>query len=62
MNINGIRPIYNLIHSSIYLILLNNMFMVSIRYDIITNIPFHYSGSFLVILIITSNMDFVDTS
>ena len=35
--------------------------MVSIKEEIIPNSPFHYSGPLLVILSVSSNMDFGDT-
>ena len=61
MMIFGIKPCDKLINNSICIMLLSNMCMISIREEIIPNIPFHSSGPLLVILEIFTNVDFGDT-
>ena len=50
-----------IITNSICILFRRIVYMVSIKEDIIPNIPFQYSGTLLVILSVSRNMDFGDT-
>ena len=50
-----------LIQGNIFVVLWRGMYMVSIREEIIPNPPFQSPGKLLVILSVSSNMDFGDT-
>ena len=62
MNIYCIKLIENIINNSICIIFWRNICMVSIREEIIPNTPFQSPGPLLVILSVSSNVDFGDTS
>ena len=61
MNIHRGNPRDNLIPNSISILFWRNMFMVSIKEDIIPNLSFYSSGPFLVIWSVSGNMYFDDT-
>ena len=61
INIYWDKTSEKLIHDSISIILWRNMCMMYIREEVVPNPLFHSSRKLLVILIIYSNMDFVDT-
>ena len=61
INIYWDKTSEKVIHDSIFIIWWRNICMVYIREEVIPNPLFHSSRKLLVILIIYSNMDFVDT-
>ena len=62
MNISRINMSDRIITNSICIIFWSNICMVSIKEEIIQNPPFQFSGPVLVILIVSTNMYFGDTS
>ena len=60
MNIYWINPSENLIHDIISIIFLRKICMVSIKEKIIPNPLFKSSGTLLVILSVSRNVDFDD--
>ena len=61
MKISWSKPSEKLIHDGICIIFWRNMCMISIMEEIIKKSPFKSSGKLLVILSISSNVDFGDT-
>ena len=61
MNIYRNNPIDKLLSNSICIMIRGNMCILYTRKDIIPNQPLHFQRSLLVLLSVSSNMDFGDT-
>ena len=61
MKISWSDPSDKIIPNSICIIFWSNMCMVSIKEDIIPNLPFQSAGQLLFLSIVSSNVDFGDT-